>query len=199
MQLLNIEMAQLLTPFAMSNSQVFDGESVTLLEMLQAREERQELQRNVFLKAPQGTLLYITMNIPGEIKNSKILKRVFECELNNLQRKFSKETILTRFVSNKTGNEAYILLSINPVLLKKRLIKYEEESQLGRLLDLDVHYKNKENIFQISRTEIGYPPRKCFLCDNIAKECGRSRSHSLDDIRLYISKKVLNYLEENSN
>ena len=113
--------------------------------------------------------------------------------------KFSKETILTRFVSNKVGNEAYILLSINPVLLKKRVIKYEEESQLGRLLDLDVHYKNKENIFQISRTEIGYPPRKCFLCDNIAKECGRSRSHSLDDIRLYISKKVLNYLEENSN
>ncbi|SJZ33357.1 holo-ACP synthase [Globicatella sulfidifaciens DSM 15739] len=199
MQLLNIEMAQLLTPFAMSNNQVFDGESVTLLEMLHAREERQELQRNIFLKAPQGTLLSITMNIPGEIKNSKILKRVFECELNNLKSKFSKETILTRFVSNKAGNEAYILLSINPVLLKKRLIKYEEESQLGRLLDLDVHYKNKENIFQISRTEIGYPPRKCFLCDNIAKECGRSRSHSLDDIRLYISKKVLKYLEENSN
>ncbi|MGY3814389.1 citrate lyase holo-[acyl-carrier protein] synthase [Globicatella sulfidifaciens] len=183
----------------MSNNQVFDGESVTLLEMLHAREERQELQRNIFLKAPQGTLLSITMNIPGEIKNSKILKRVFECELNNLKSKFSKETILTRFVSNKAGNEAYILLSINPVLLKKRLIKYEEESQLGRLLDLDVHYKNKENIFQISRTEIGYPPRKCFLCDNIAKECGRSRSHSLDDIRLYISKKVLKYLEENSN
>ena len=40
----------------------------------------------------------------------------------------------------------------------------------------------KENT-KISRNDLGFPERKCLLCDNPACQCGRSRKHSIEELR----------------
>ena len=46
---------------------MFNGEKVTLLEMLDAREQR-ATQKELLETAPEASLLSATMNIPGEVK-----------------------------------------------------------------------------------------------------------------------------------
>ena len=48
---------------------MFNGEKVTLLEMLDAREQRAATQKELLETAPEASLLSATMNIPGEVKN----------------------------------------------------------------------------------------------------------------------------------
>ena len=55
-----------------------------------------------------------------------------------------------------------------------------EETKIGRLYDIDV--LEKENT-KISRKDLGFPERKCLLCDNPACQCGRSRKHSIEELR----------------
>ena len=40
----------------------------------------------------------------------------------------------------------------------------------------------KENT-KISRKDLGFPERKCLLCNNPACQCGRSRKHSIEELR----------------
>ena len=55
-----------------------------------------------------------------------------------------------------------------------------EETKIGRLYDIDV--LEKENT-KISRKDLGFPERKCLLCNNPACQCGRSRKHSIEELR----------------
>lgn len=57
---------------------MFNGEKVTLLEMLDAREQRAATQKELLETAPEASLLSATMNIPGEVKNSPTLTAVLE-------------------------------------------------------------------------------------------------------------------------
>ena len=47
---------------------MFNGEKVTLLEMLDAREQRVATQKELLETAPEASLLSATMNIPGSEK-----------------------------------------------------------------------------------------------------------------------------------
>ena len=44
------------------------------------------------------------------------------------------------------------------------------------------------NYAAISRRDLGQSPRKCFICDRPAKECARSRRHSVAEMQDYISE-----------
>ena len=68
-------MAQLSMWLKMSN--YFQGEMVTLSEMLAAREQRVTLQQALLAKCPQASLLSATLNIPGPVKNTPALEKTF--------------------------------------------------------------------------------------------------------------------------
>ncbi|MEY8292793.1 citrate lyase holo-[acyl-carrier protein] synthase [Carnobacteriaceae bacterium 52-44] len=56
------------------------------------------------------------------------------------------------------------------------MVNIEENHPLGRLFDLDVLMLDQNNEVQgKSRTKLGLPVRRCFLCERPAKDCGRSR------------------------
>lgn len=50
------------------SEQVFTGPSVSLVEMLDAREMRASRQEEFLKQHSEATLLLATMNIPGEVK-----------------------------------------------------------------------------------------------------------------------------------
>ena len=61
------------------------------------------------------------------------------------------------------------------------------------ILDLDVLELVEGIPCPISRRQLGLAPRQCFLCQADAKQCARSRQHSVADMQAYISQAVANY------
>ncbi|MBR7927930.1 citrate lyase holo-[acyl-carrier protein] synthase [Aerococcaceae bacterium zg-ZUI334] len=174
---------QLLMQFTMLINQVFNGTTVSLLEMLDAREERQVIQQRLITKYPQATLLSITLNIPGEVKNSIVLEQFFNQQLNELQSLY-QDKVIEQCVSNKfTGNEAFLVIEMEPLRLKKQLIEFEESQPVRRILDLDVLYLNNQELTVVSRKDYRLPSRRCLVCEQDAKICGRERKHSVEAIQ----------------
>lgn len=56
--------------FTMCRDTYFSGEAIQLSDMLRAREERALRQLHLLKEYPEGSLLSVTMNIPGPIKTS---------------------------------------------------------------------------------------------------------------------------------
>ncbi|MDY5959933.1 MAG: citrate lyase holo-[acyl-carrier protein] synthase, partial [Lactobacillus amylovorus] len=65
-------------------------------------------------------------------------------------------------------------------------IYFEDHAELVVLFYADVLEKYKNAA--ISRRDLGPSPRKCFICDRPAKECARSRRHSVAEMQDYISE-----------
>lgn len=82
-----------------------------------------------------------------------------------------------------TGYENFYILDLP---IKQTTIAFEDQAELGRLFDADVLVKDKNAT--ISRRDLGPSPRKCFICDRPAKECARSRRHSVAEMQDYISE-----------
>ncbi|MDY4762322.1 citrate lyase holo-[acyl-carrier protein] synthase [Streptococcus thoraltensis] len=175
----------------MSKESVFQGPSVSLDDMLEAREARSFRQQALMEKCPQASLLCATMNIPGPVKTSEKLGQAFDSIIDLIKEKLSDEIIFDKKITPKTGWEYYMMSSLPALELKKALITIEEASDLGRLMDLDVLRKVETGLLSpISRTELNKAPRKCFICSEIAKECGRSRKHSIEQMQAVISKMI---------
>ncbi|HLR88779.1 MAG TPA: citrate lyase holo-[acyl-carrier protein] synthase [Atopostipes sp.] len=76
------------------------------------------------------------------------------------------------------------------------MVNIEENHPLGRLFDLDVLMLDQNNEVQgKSRTKLGLPVRRCFLCERPAKDCGRSRRHTVLELQEEISNRIQNYFK----
>ena len=69
-------------------------------------------------------------------------------------------------------------------------VAIEEKNEVGRLFDFDVFTIKME---QVSRSQIGLKERKCLLCNDSAKVCGRSRKHSTEDFLNKINRLLYKY------
>lgn len=91
------------------------------------------------------------------------------------------------------GTVLYISVSEESKNLKRIAIDIEEKHILGRCLDIDVYDLDGR---VISRQELGYEARKCYLCENYAHNCVRARIHSEQQIIAYIQEKYKKYIED---
>lgn len=171
---------------------VFSGSDVSLVEMLDTRERRVQYQEKLLNKYPGATLLLATMNIPGPVKNSATLSRVFSQMVEQIKQELTAyQVFTTREEHLKTGSEFYLVAAISPEALKKKMIDLEENYSYGRLFDLDVHYLT-DRLQSISRQDIGLAPRRCLICQRNAKECGRERRHSIAEMQEKIIEIIAN-------
>lgn len=176
-----------------------EGEAIDLMAMLDAREQRAALEHDLLSHLDNdnpGSLLVMTMAVPGPIKTNKTLNGVFDDLLEEVKQVLKPERMIEEMKRVKnTGLEYYALTSLSPSELKPLMVKIEEEHPLGRLFDLDVVFLNEKNaVTGTSRTDLGLPVRRCFICDRPAKECGRSRRHSVEELQMEISERILHYL-----
>lgn len=167
----------------------FEGTEVSLVEMLDAREKRADTQSRLLQEYPEYSLLSVTMNIPGPVKTNDRLQTIFFTMCDGLVKRFPPRIIKRRiFHLSVTGPECYFLMSMKAKELKSELVLFEEKQPLGRLFDLDVLYwdKTKDKLGTIGRKELNLPPRKCFICQDEAKICGRERRHSVEEMQQVI-------------
>ena len=75
--------------------------------------------------------------------------------------------------------EAFLCVDADALAVKRLLVPLEDASDLGRLYDIDIIGRDGK---KISRSDIGQPGRTCLLCGRPARECSRSRAHSVAEL-----------------
>lgn len=153
------------------------GEDASLHHILARREARAAQQRA--LLAQGSTLVSFTMNIPGTRKQFPLARKGFDEGLSLLEERFAGHILRQERCSAVTGEEALLLLDLDAETVKRTVTELEEHHPIGRLWDMDVLSAERGSL---SRTELGLPRRRCFLCGGDAKECGRSRHHSHEEL-----------------
>lgn len=165
------------------------GAKQSIEQVLADKDQRVNLQKKLFREFPHSVLLDVKLNIPGPIKNNQYLKQLFLTGIKTLEESLKKEHLSFKLMEKwdkPTGCENFYLVNGNSRVVKKTAVDFENQSQLTRLFDADVLVKNQQAA--LSRTDLDMPVRKCFLCDRPAKNCARSRRHSVQELQEYISR-----------
>ena len=169
--------------------------AITLEDILAAKEERQKRQEAMQNKY-KTALLSITINIPGRIKDTPVIRELLEYAVKEVRRAVSVQAI--ELVFKKTGPEAIISADAGAEELKQKMIVLEEEKPFGRLIDIDVFSAGGE---LISRNMQGNY-RKCFVCSENAVLCMRESRHEPQEVRQAADKLLMQfsaYLSDNVN
>lgn len=152
----------------------------SLLEILDARERRVQLQK-ALLQQFRKPLLCFTMNIPGPVKLDRDVSIGFHVGNWLLEDALSRTPVLHQ--ENRlahTGCEAFYAVDMPAQDLKQLAVDLEDIDPIGRLFDMDVLDTDGT---KLTREGLGYPKRKCLLCEQDAVVCARSRAHGLEALQ----------------
>ena len=164
--------------FITKKGEFMQGIEVGIDEVLLSREKRVTIQ-NEMIKKYKLPIISFTMNIPGPIKTNDEIKKAFDIGKNLILEKLKEnniEILEVQELNENTGNELFISANSSAEKIKDITVTIEENSELGRLFDIDVIDVNFE---KLSRKSF----RKCLICEEQAQECGRSRKHSVEELQ----------------
>lgn len=159
---------------------------VSLLEMLNAREIRCQLQQH-FLHKYKKPLICLTLNIPGPVKLLPGVPDAYTVGCRYIEESLKGHFIpilSSKIIKEKTGYEAFYSVDAAPEFIKEQMIILEDQDELGRLYDIDVL---RTDGTKVSREELGFPARRCLLCGKPAHACSRSRAHSVTELTARIN------------
>ena len=154
-------------------------------KILEAREERVSKIAEM-LEEYKMPVLVMRVNYPGLNKNNELTINIMK-DMSKVIEKILGSKLYIKFnTSGAEGNILYISVQEEVKKLKKIAIDIEETHVLGRCLDIDVYDIDGRSI---GRQELGYEVRKCYLCQDYAHNCVRSRVHSEEQVIAYIKEK----------
>lgn len=166
------------------------GDAVELEEMLQCRERRSYVQ-SIYLAKYHSPVLSFSMNIPGPVKVTDELHRIFKearALIFDLLEQPSYAIFDALEINEKTGDELIICFSGDAKELKKLTTNFEDTHPLGRLFDIDIIGTNG---LKLSRAVY----RTCLICDRQAQACAHSRRHSIKEMQNIIEAMLFDYFE----
>ena len=176
----------------MDVKRVFSGTPARPAELLLRRESRATRQREL-LESGCSCLISFTLNIPGAIKQFPLARAAFADGLAQLHFFFKEYMIAEETVELVTGCEAFLTLSLPAKHAKEIAVSVETLHPLGRLFDIDILLPSGQ---AVSRTDTGLPRRKCLLCGQDAKICGRTRAHSITELQQWIGELLNSYFRD---
>ncbi|MBQ2955296.1 MAG: citrate lyase holo-[Clostridia bacterium] len=150
---------------------------VCVEDMLRARDARAERQQKL-LAAHHTPLISFTMNIAGDVKYDRQIRRAFDEGVRRILRRAEHMDfpVLDRITTiNFTGCEAIFSVHADARLLKEQMYLIEEADALGRLFDIDVLDESGNHLSR--GTE-----RACLICGAPARACARSRAHDAPEL-----------------
>lgn len=164
-----------------------DFQAITLSALLDAKERRSQ-QQQTLLQRYKKPLISFTINYPGAIKYNQEVQQFFKLGCEAILEQFKATPLLFEQQEQlATGATAFFIYDIEAQELKERCIQLEQSNQpWRRLWDIDVFDPNTTKA--LSRTEFAHAPRKCLICEQNAKECARSKAHSLFEIQTVITQ-----------
>lgn len=136
-------------------------------------------------------LISLRTNYPGENKNEFIPREIIEVIAQELRTILGASILNEETIISLEGKTYLFSVKMDSIKLKKLTMTIEENHLLGRCVDIDVFSEEK---IPLSRTDLGFSKRKCFICDNLAFACGRSMAHTHEEIKENIKNRYINYL-----
>ena len=162
-------------------STLVTGREVSLKDMLDAREHRQEVQR-MLLSEHHLPVISFTLNIVGPVKVFPLALRTFHEGIRLIETQchaWKIPIIATYSTTSHTGHEYFWAVDGDARFIKENLCLLEDSVALGRLFDIDVIQTDG---MKISRTDLGFSTRKCLICNQEAFVCSRARTHSVKEL-----------------
>lgn len=167
---------------------ISDGQAA--LNLLDAREERVNIQ-NDLLKKYNSTLICARINYPGIYKDNELTRDIMSVINEEIISSFESSILYENLSYTAEGPCFMLIVTLAPQDVKLTAVKIEDKHPLGRFTDIDVYSHQDGN--SLSRSQFGLESRKCYLCDDTAHNCVRSRKHSISEIIGYMEKKYNEY------
>lgn len=137
-----------------------------------------------------ASLINASLRIPGPIKNNEYLSEIFEKGFKDFVSDFDiKKRIIWDIA---TGPEAFAIVNSDAQIVKTAAVKYENDSPLGSIFDIDVYIVHGDTLGALKRDDLKLEPRKCLICDNSASECIRDQNHTVKELQAHISSLINN-------
>lgn len=152
---------------------------VTLPEMLEARENRVFLQKTL-LDRFHKPIICFTMNIPGPIKDTPLIRQSFDWGVKVLEAKLGQHILLRDIAHAVTGCQAMYALDMGAGEIKRITTAIEDSCPLGRLFDMDVL---DETGRKLDREDFGGGSRDCIVCGAPGRGCASRRVHSVSQLQ----------------
>jgi len=149
--------------------------------ILDNREKRAHvIQRS--LDSTGGTLVEVTLNIPGKEKDSLLYRAVHMEMLTRLLPVMKAHLVYLEYLPE--GPFALLNTALSPLWVKNIAVGLEEDTPEGRIFDIDV--------FHPDGTKVGRsgPLRSCYLCDDSASVCARLQRHTQEQLQLNIHQRI---------
>ncbi len=164
---------------------------VTLYQMLQARENRAARQQELRRRFGKP-LIFFTMNIPGPVKDTPLIRRSFHWGLERLEKKLS-DVLYREIREEVTGCEAVFAVDADPMVLKQICTQIEDAYPVGRLFDMDVLNEAGE---KLDRTLVDGKSRDCIVCGAPGRGCASRRVHSVPELTTAVNALLENHFLE---
>lgn len=161
---------------------------VGVADMLRARDERC-LRQQSLLKEYGLPVLSFTMNIAGPVKTDGLIRCAFFEGVSCIARtlKARRIAVVQEIQTLEfTGNEQLWAVDADAAMLKKWMLEIEETHPLGRLFDIDVLNETGEKLARSTH-------RKCLICGGDVHICGRSRTHSAQELYRKVREIIRDY------
>ena len=155
---------------------------VTLSEVLEARERRAQAQQRL-LARHSLPLVSFTMNIPGPVKDSPLIRRGFDEGLRLLTEALKSAGIPVfspAEIRTVTGCEFLCAADADADTLKMLCEAIEDGTPMGRLFDLDVIGSDGQKLGRALE-------RPCLICGASGRSCASRRLHSLEELNASVS------------
>lgn len=165
-----------------------------LLKVLEAREQRWKMRRELVEKR-HTCLITITLCVPVIFRTDDEFYTLFMKLCNSFLEIFITRGYKAEFegcIRGDDGPAFFISTETEAKEVKKVCVEAEETIPGGRMLDIDVMDSHGT---PVDRSDIGLPPRKCFVCENPASVCVSRKLHSSEEIssRVQELKKQIKY------
>ncbi len=162
--------------------------------VLSGREGRARLQRHILGSA--SFVVQVSLNLPGypkELPGSRTLVESVGFRLAGRVRDGGGLVLSVWMLENGVGPAFFLgVCAARPKTVKEEAMSLEEKTPWGAVLDVDVLLSGGA----LSRSVLGLPPRRCFLCGRSAKECARTGRHDRKELRKVAEKFLQQGLQE---
>ncbi|QQK08102.1 citrate lyase holo-[acyl-carrier protein] synthase [Miniphocaeibacter halophilus] len=161
------------------------------LIILNDREKRWNNFNKLINSSNRKSWIIIRANIPGNNKTSYLSNYLCYQGFKKIIENITIKEIYYYF--GEDGLNIYFSTNEDSLSLKKKTILIEEQ-EIGRFIDVDVI----DNGGIISRTDLNYERRKCYICDNDAIICVKKRKHSVDELIKFIEDSTTEFIFKDS-
>ncbi len=157
-------------------------EEVTLEQVLAARETRVREQDRL-LTEYRAPVISFTMNIPGPIKDTRLIRRAFFAGCNALRTALETAGFPMLGMSETlaaTGCELRCAVRADATAVKRICVAIEDADELGRLFDMDVLAPDGA---KLNRKAVNGGERNCIVCGAKGRGCASRRVHSVSELQ----------------